>query len=161
MSKMDKDILESITKSLDSTKIDMISPEPDILNKVLTLQSTQIQVLTEYDITRYIYVLAQYQIFLQVQCNVRNIRYLDSKRRYEFQLARELSNFEGKTVKERTSTALLNSPDLQDLEKEMKIKEADYLLFDKIPDAIAEMSNALKKELSIRLPNNYNKPRAI
>lgn len=159
MSKIDKDILDAVTKSLNVTKIDLISPEEDVLQRALGLQSNQIQTLQESEIVGYIYVLAKYQTFLQVQSNVRNIRYLDAKRRFELRLAKEMSTVEGKTVKERTSTVLLNSLELQELEKEMRIKEADYIILEKIPDTVSEMTNALKKELATRNPNYYNKGR--
>lgn len=143
-------IREKLEASISSTYIGMIEPDPDFLKEVLTTPAHQITTFSDSELTKAIYVLAQYQTFLQAQLNLREIKYLDAKRNYELELAKSSLGLAGKTNKEKTTQALLNSEILQDLEKEVKITEYDFKLFQKIPDAILELGNALKKELSLR-----------
>jgi hypothetical protein len=150
---MDKDILEVLEKSISDTKIDKVSPNKELLDIVLSMQGDRIGNLTDSELTNYMFVLAQYQFFLQSQVNYKLIRYLESKREYEFALAKECSKIEAKTIKEKEAKALSSSEYLQTLEKSMRIKNADHIMFDKIPENLSEMANALKKELSLRTPN--------
>lgn len=154
---MDQAILNQIIKSLQDTKIDLINPNPECLNTVLGLSGANLNRLTDEELSQHVYTLSQYVIYLQCQYNVRYIRYLEAKRIYEGSLAEVSSKMTGKTVKEKTMAALLESPKLQELEKRMSGLEYDYLLFEKIPDQVQELSNALKKELSVRSSINYRK----
>lgn len=147
---MDKEILDTLNKSLADTKIDKISPNQELLDVVLSLQGNKLAALTEPELTNYIFVLSQYQLFLQTQSNYRHIRYMEAKREFEFSLAREVSKLEGKTIKEKEAKALSDNLELQLLEKAMRVRQADHILFDKVPENLSEMANALKKELSLR-----------
>lgn len=147
---LDKDISNKLTKSLVDTKIANIKPSKDKLDEILRLPSDQISTIPDNKVTEYIYCLAQYQVFLHVQANSRKILFLESKRSFDAEVAREVSKIEGKTIKERASYAINNNQQLQALEKDMRIKEADYILFENIPESVSELANALKKELSIR-----------
>ena len=155
---MDKDILAKLTQSLADTKLDKVNPDKTVVENVLTLQSHQLPTLTDSELSQNIYTLSQYLVFLTIQCNARNIKYLEAKRTFDFALAREVSKREGKTVKEKEAMALLNSEELQVLEKDLRLKEADFILFDKIPEAMSELVNAFKKELGLRYPRNNKGP---
>jgi len=143
-------IKAKITTSLEETKIDHISPEADGLDKALAVKGYDISSLADAEISQHMYTLSQYIVFLQVQCNVRQIKYIDAKRMYELAIAKAVANQTGKTVKERTNTALLESGELQRLEQDYRLTEADFILFSKVPDSILEVVNAFKKELSLR-----------
>lgn len=147
---MDQEITDKLLSSLSDTKIDLIDPDKDELSAVLSLKSHQLSTLNEESLTKYIYSLSQYLIYLQVQSNVRNVKFLEAKRCFEIELYKEMNKFEAKTVKEKENMALLSSEHLQKLEKDMRIKSADYKLFEKLPDHISELINAFKKELSNR-----------
>lgn len=155
---MDKDLLEQLAKSLSDTKIDKINPDKSELDTVLALPSHQLSSLSDKELSQYIYILSQYLVFLTVQANARHIKFLEAKRSYELSLAKEMAKCEAKTVKEKSTAALLGSEELQKKEKDLRVKESDYILFEKVPEAIGELSNALKKELSIRQPNKFNSP---
>jgi hypothetical protein len=155
---MDKEILAKLSQSLAETKLDKVNPDKDVIEKVLTIQSHQLSSLSDSELSQNIYTLSQYLIFLTVQYNARNIKYLESKRTFEFALARDVSKRDEKTIKEKEAMARLNSEELQKLEKDLRLKEADYLLFDKIPESISELVNAFKKELGLRMPRNNRGP---
>lgn len=150
---MDKDIRENLTKSINSTLVDRIAPNTGLLETVLALQGDLISTLTDQQLTSYMYTLAQYQVFLHTQVNLKNIRFMESKREFEFALAKETVKSTAKTVKEKEFNALINNEHLQELEKKMRLREAEYVLYDKVPDSISEITNALKKELGLRAPN--------
>lgn len=151
---LDPEIAKKLAKSLEDTKIASIKPSKDKLDEILHLQADQISTIQDSKLTEYIYALAQYQVFLHVQSNSRKILFLESKRTFDAEVSRQVvRNTQGKTVKERLALALENDPRLQELEKDMRIKEADQLLFDNVPESVSELSNALKKELSIRFTN--------
>lgn len=149
---MDKDIIELLEKSIVDTKIDLIQPDKELLEVVLSLQGNNINALSEQQLSSYIFVLSQYQHFLQVQANYKDIRYSNAKRDYEFSLAKAVSAIEGKTVKGKELKALISSENLQYLEKQLRLREADSMLFSKVPETLSEMANALKKELGLRGP---------
>jgi len=150
---MDQEIKDTIIRTLNETKIDLIEPDKTEIEIVLQLKSSHLASSSEEDLTRYIYTLSQYIVFLQVQSNARNIRFIEAKRSYELALSKECSKIpDKKTVKEREQTALLGNESLQELEKNLRVKEADYRIFEKVPDHISEIINALKKELQNRQP---------
>ena len=144
-------IIDTLQKSISDTMITSICPNKDQLAEALSLQSDELSALTERELSKYIYTLSQYIVYLQVQCNSRHIKYLESKRRYELALAKGSISIEAKTLKEKARIALSNDPELQKYEKILRITEADYMLFEKIPESVTELVNALKKELSIRI----------
>lgn len=151
---MDPIIAKRLARSLDETKIDLIAPDQDELDTILTLKSHRLSTLSEQILTQYIYSLSQYSIFLQAQSNMRNIEFLEAKRSFEIALASETNkDNEKKTVKEKENNALLGSPRLQELELDMRVKSSDFKLFEKIPDRVEELINAFKKELSNRQSN--------
>lgn len=147
---LDTDILNKVSQSLEECKFHLIKPEKDLLDKILGLNGYTISSLDNNTLSSYLFALAQYQIFIQTQVNIRNIKYVESKRAYDLEMAREIQKTNAKTIKEKNTTALLNSPILQELEKDMRVKYSDHIIFDKIPDSIAELSNALKKEIALR-----------
>lgn len=144
-------IKSKIEDSLSDTYIDQVSPDGDSLKKILSLSGYELNALDDSIVTQYIYTLTQYLVFLQVQTNVRQIKYLDTKRQYELALSKAIANTSGKTIKERSKLALIENDAVQKLEQSFKVAEADYILFTKIPDSILELINAFKKELSIRI----------
>jgi hypothetical protein len=147
---IDPEISEQLSKSLIDTRIHLIQPTKNKLDEVLKLQSGNISTLNESRLTEYIYTLAQYSVFLNVQANTRKILFLESKRAYDAALNRAVSKVNGKTIKERASSVLESDEKLQQLEKDMRKKEADCILFENVPESVSEISNALKKELSFR-----------
>lgn len=148
---MNDAVKDRIAQSLLDTRLGSISPDYEEIETILSLKGSRLSFLTSKDLTHYIYSLSQYLIFLQVQVNIRNIKYIDAKKAYETALAREMSTKDTKrTLKEKTSEVLLSSEKLQQLSQALQVKEADYRLFDKIPDHILELVNALKKELATR-----------
>lgn len=149
---MENPTITRLEKSMDKSKIFQIKPEKTELDRVLSIQSSDLVNMTDQEISRSIYTLCQHQVWLQAYCNIKHIKYLDAKRVYDLHLAKATLGMQGKTLKEKNLKVYLESKELQDLEKDLKIKEEDYLLFDKIPEAIGELVNALKKELSIRIP---------
>ncbi len=155
---MDKKIIDRLEQSLDKSKLLLIKPEEEAIDAVLAVSSNELSTMSDYDISKCIYTLAQYQVWLQVYCNMKHIKYLEAKRTFDIALSKVTASLSAKTLKEKNQQAIENNKQLQELEKDLKIKEHDYLLFDKIPDSISELANALKKELSIRLPGNkrYN-----
>lgn len=158
MRELDPEIADKLEESLAATCLDKISPSQIPLQRVLSLVGNDLSALVDKELSSYIYTLAQYQVFLQAQCNSRHIKFLEAKRAFDLGVARELNTSDGKrTVKERTNGILLTNTLVQELEKDMRIKEADFLLFDKIPEAVAELTNALKKELSIRHSKEYTR----
>lgn len=148
---MDSDIAKRLSASLDETKIDLIVPDMEELDKVLTMKSSRLSSLSDAVLTQYIYSLSQYSVYLQAQSNMKNIEFLEAKRAFEYALAVALSKDDTKkTIKEKENIALVSSPEVQKLEKDMRIKSADVKLFEKIPDRVEELINAFKKELSNR-----------
>lgn len=145
---MDKAISDKLVISLNETQIDLIDPDKDEIERVLKVKSSQISNLSEDMLTRYIYSLSQYLVFLQVQSNVRNIKYMDFKGVFELALHIEMSKVDAKTVKEKENTAILSSDKLQKMQLELRELAADARLFEKIPDRVEELINAFKKELS-------------
>lgn len=147
---MEKDILDRISKSLNDTKIDLIAADSGALEKALAITGRNLFSLSEEEISQHIYTITQHLIFVQLQCNGRRIKYIEAKRAYEMELARLITKSTAKTVKERTSECLIEHDHLRNLEKQMRICEADVTLFDKIPEHISELANALKKALSTK-----------
>lgn len=150
---MDSKTKDKIEKSLEVSKLSSIHPDEDELSATLALKSSDLASLTDQDLSRSIFTLAQYQVWLQTYCNIKHIVYLDAKRVFEIALTRASKNLDGKTLKEKSQKALEADSALQSLERDLKAKEHDYFLFDKIPETISDLANALKKELSIRTPN--------
>lgn len=156
---LEKDILQKLNESLSETQIGSIRPDKNRLDELLRVKAEQLANLSDSMLSQYIYILSQYQVFLNVQYNSKKILALESKRIFEGALAKQVSKVEGKTVKERSYLVLENNIELQKLEKEMRILEADSNLFENIPSSVSELANALKKELSLRF--NYKNPRNV
>lgn len=152
---MDKEVKDQLTQSLSETYIDRINPDKGELDRVLTLRSDHLASLADTEISRYIYTLSQYVVFLTVQLNARHIKFLEAKRSYEFSLAQVVTKTEAKTIKEKVNTALSTNEDLQKKEKRLRVLESDFILFEKVPEAVTELANALKKELAVRQPNRF------
>jgi len=142
---LDEEISTQLTKSLTDTCIHTIKPSKDKLVEALKLQAHQISSLPEEKIKEYLYIFAQYTVFLNVQANSRKILYLEAKRAFEMAISNKVTHVEGKTVKERLAKVLETDESIQKLEKDLRIKEADSTLFENIPESIIEISNALKK----------------
>jgi len=150
---MDKEVENILRSSILDTKIDQVIPREDLLEVVLAVQGDAIYALTDNQLTSYIFVLSQYQLFLQVQANVKYIKFIEAKRTFDLKMSREVSkNKEKATIKEKEANALSSSEELQGFEKAMVVRQADYLLFEKVPESVAEIANALKKELGLRAP---------
>jgi hypothetical protein len=149
---LDIKIKAKIESSLADTKIDQISPD-ETIEEAIAVQGYQLSTLSDSKLSEYIYTLAQYVSFLQVQCNVREVATNEAKRNYEFAVAKAVTKIEGKTIKERMTQALIESEALQKLEQEYRIAEADLTIFKRVPESISDIGNAFKKELAIRLNN--------
>lgn len=156
---MNEAIMKRLNTSLHDTRLDKIDPTQnrDDLDKALLIRGHEISTMATEELMAHMYTLTQYTVFMHMQSNIRQIKFLEAKREYELALAKALSGKQGKTVKERASAAILESEDLQKLESEMRVREADHIMFEKVPDSLAELANALKKELSLRTPGNSKK----
>lgn len=157
---MNNELLNKLAKSLSDTRIDKIKPNPDLIEKVLSIQGIDFPNIQDHELSQHLYTLSQYLVFLNLQCNARQIKFLEAKRKFEFEQAKLVATIEGKTIKERESTAILNNEVLQTLEKDMRQKEYDFILFNKVPDSVTEIVNAIKKELSVRNPQQFKSTKA-
>jgi hypothetical protein len=145
---IDKKVLAKLNESLHDTKISFIKPDKDKLEELLSIPADRLSNLERKKLIEYIYILAQYQVFLNVQSNSRRIQYLEAKRSYDGELSLEVAKINSKkTLKEKAADAEENSPLLKELKEDLRIKEADSVLFEKIPESVLELSNALKKYL--------------
>lgn len=151
---MNEAIWKRLSASLADTRLDQLDPDRSALDKALKVQGHELSNMATEELTTHMYTLTQYTVFMNMQTNIRRIKFIEAKRDYELALARELSTKQGKTVKERSSAAMLESPELQKLELEMRVREADHILFDNIPDSIAELASAMKKEIGNRYQGN-------
>lgn len=143
-------LTDKLIETVRYMRADYINPEEDVLNQVLSMHSGEVDTLSNKELFQYIFALSKYQLFLQVQGNIRNINQLEAKRKYEFALDRAALNFNEKTIKAKEVKAKLENEDIQKLEEDYYIKEAEYLLFNKVPECVEQLINALKKEFSAR-----------
>jgi len=154
---MEKKISDTLSATLSETRIFSIKPSTEQIDEVLTLSADHISNLTDQQLSRYIYILSQYSVFLNLQCNSKKILADESRHIYDTEVGKVISKLEGKTVKDRISMALENDEKLRNLEMDMRIRAADSTLLENIPDAIMNLSNALKKESSFRFNYKNNK----
>jgi hypothetical protein len=126
------------------------------LDEVLGIKGHQLSSLSDAKLSEAIYTIAQYVSFLQVQYNIRKIIASEADWAYEMALAKELTKVEGKTLKERTTQALLSSVNLQKLEQEQRIAKADRDVFEKVPESISDLGNAFKKEVFTRQNKKFS-----
>ena len=146
------DYKKQILNSLEEVGLDTMVPKTNPLVEIAAIDGESLSTLSSQKISSLIFNLSRYQVYLQVQCNVRSARFKRAKRDYNLLLFRVLSEMKGSklTVKEKTAKALTDNPDLAVLELELAEAEAEDTVFQNIPTSTVEIINSLKKELSIR-----------
>lgn len=142
-----------ILNELQLTGLHTLDQDIEEISSINSLRGRDLSSLSDTKLSYYTFIAVQYQMYLQLHYNVRRIEYLQAKRAYEFALNKALASIPGKqTVKEKIGEAM-KDPDLVKLESELADAENKYHLLDKMPEALLEIANSLKKELSLR-----NKP---
>jgi hypothetical protein len=143
---------QEILTCLSGLGLDSIAPNEAVFREALSLAGEDISSMPINRISKLIFTLSQYQVYLQLQANIQSAKYRKAKRDFELELNRTLIQVkESKmTIKEKTAKAFEINEQLSVLEEAMTVAEGKDIALHKIPESALEIINALKKELSIR-----------
>jgi len=143
---------KSLNRCLEETGLGSITPQPEALKEALSIDGTMLGTLSAQKISSLIFTLTRYQLYLQLQSNMRTVKRDSTKRRYELELGKTMIKLQKSklTVKEKAAQALEDNPNLAVLEENWYKAESEATLFHKTPEMVMEIANALKKELSVR-----------
>jgi hypothetical protein len=141
-----------IQESLEGTHLEQVGlGDPSTLDWALNIDPNHVTVIPAEDLSKAIFTLSQYVGFLQAQLNLREATYLYEKRQFGRQVSLAISKIPKGTVQEREAKAISGSEELKMLEGRIIKAHTDYLMLQKMPEAMLEKINALKKELSRRI----------
>ena len=147
---MDELLNSEFTKELKAVGLDKININLKDIEDITSLDGKNLSNITNQRLTAYVFSITQYQLYIQLHHNIRNVEYSRAKVAFEQALNKALVGIGGKNpVKEKTAVAM-EDPELQRLQKEMLAAEARSTLFNKVPEAFTEVANSLKKELNLR-----------
>jgi hypothetical protein len=157
------DIKKDLVEELSKAKLLDYTPDMKGIEAILQLKGRDLSTLSEDKLSECVFVITQYQLYLQLHHNIRNIEYLNLENQFDRALNSALLKVADKklTVKEKMAVAMEGNTELQELEDNAFRAKSKYLLFNKIPDSLIEWGNAIKKELSIRASKKdigYRKP---
>jgi hypothetical protein len=147
-----EEIKQEIATELKKVRLLDYAPDMKGVEEILQLKGRNLSTLSETKLSEYVFTITQYQLYLQLHHNIRNIEYLTAEGEYERAVDKALIGLPDKkqTVKEKIATAIETNPHIKELLVKMEKARNRHILFNKIPDAFIEWGNAIKKELSIR-----------
>jgi len=142
-----------VSKELQVVGLDKVNVNLKDIEAAITLNGRSLSSIPDEKLSAYVYNLAQYQLYIQLHYNIRNVEYTRAKVAFERALNKAIAGIEGKqTIKEKTAKAM-EDINLLRLEENMLEAETKLLIFHKIPETFTEVANALKKELGLRVNN--------
>lgn len=148
---MDLALKKILKQSLEGTGLEKITmPGELLLTWALTFNPESVVSMPSEDISKAIFVISRYVVFLQAQANLREASLYHEKENFNIAIAEKISKYPTGTVAERQAKALNDHEDLRMLKDRVMSAKINYLMFQKIPDSFLEVINALKKELSRR-----------
>jgi len=148
---MDIELRRFLQDSVKGTHLDQVGlGSQEQLQWALSLNPEDLVVLPVEDISKAIFIYAQYIVFVQAQLNVREASLMYEKRKFNRAVAKAISKYPKGTVAEREAKAFEDNEDLRMLEQQYLKAQTNFVMFQKMPDSMAEVVNALKKELTRR-----------
>jgi hypothetical protein len=147
---------DQLSKCLEDTGLSEVAPNLEALKEALSIDGTKLGTLTSQKISSLIFTLSRYQLYLQLQCNIRSVKRNTAKRQFEIEQGKALIKLPSSklTVKEKAAKVLEEHEGLANLESKYATADDECTLFHKTPEMVLEIINALKKELSIRSGSN-------
>jgi len=128
-----------------------VAPNNDILDQALNLDIKYLDNVSDDMLTKYIAVLAQYSIFLQLTYNKNNLLKNRIKRSLEVRIYKVVKDFELKGTKaEKKIEAAFSDNVVAELQAKLDVVKDRLALLDGISSTIDFYTNALKKDLSRR-----------
>lgn len=147
---MDINLNKILQESLQGSYLENLGiGNENILKWSLKIDPESVVLFSSEDLTKAMYSLTQYSAFLQAQSNVREACFMYEKRKFGREIAVAISKYKG-TVQEREALALKDAKELQLLEERLIKAETDFVMFKKMPEAMMEKVNVIKKELTRR-----------
>lgn len=144
---------EQVNHTLHTTGLDlMTSSELDTeVKRLLKLSGSDITSMPLTKLSETIFNSARYMMYIQLYYNQVNANLIYLKKEHEQSLIKKASLIkEGKTIKEKSVLALLQSDSLMEQDITIKQLEISVNLLHNIPEMLMELINALKKELQRR-----------
>lgn len=148
-------VLNKVNEFSENMLLHYAAPNKNLVVEIMQLDAADLNQIHQDDLSRYILVLGQYLVMLQHNENLKLIEHLLILKVFEHRLNKakfSRRDIQGKTEKERKAWLLLNVPELQELEQELLIAEAEKILISGMGKANEGLLNALKKESSKRVP---------
>jgi len=147
------DVTKVLTKIIDATCLDKLKYDKSFIEEAVGMSGRDLSNCPDSIVSGYVFELSTYIVHLQIVLNTYKVKYNDTVTRYELKKAEVLATLSAPskaTVKEKEQLALSNSAELKELEEQVRASKALFTIFECVPDRYVEISNALKKELSIR-----------
>ncbi len=128
-----------------------VAPNNDILDQALNLDIKYLDNVSDDTLTKYIAVLAQYSIFLQLTYNKNNLLKNRIKRALEVRIYKVVKDLNIKGTKaEKRIEAAFSDDVIAELQAKLEVVKDKLTLLDGVSSTIDFYTNALKKDLSRR-----------
>lgn len=149
-------MLEAINARVDKFAEEMLlsyaAPNRNLVVEVLMLDAATIGQLHKKQLAQYVIVLGQYLVTLQYNQNLKGVEYLLLNSTFEHKA--QSAQFESSelkdvtTVKAKRSWVITNVPEITEMYNALLTAEAEKMIISNMVASVAELLNAIKKELS-------------
>lgn len=141
-----------INKILNRTGLDKVKPSQSIVDKALSFNVMELDIIDNKDITKMIVGLSQYLIYITLEVNKFRIRRIVLERDIEIDVATFVATTGLKTGTkfEKRLWAIGASVELAEKEEKLQELTVEYILLDSLDKYLEFYVNALKRELSRR-----------
>lgn len=128
------------------------SPNQAVVNEALSFNAALLGQVDNQTLSKFTIVLSQYSVFMQVKYNTSYVRYVNAKKRYDFEVRKVIidNEIKGKSGVEKEAKALYDVPELSKLKGEVDMAEAERGLLQDIDKALKLLIEAYKKEMGRR-----------
>jgi hypothetical protein len=146
-----------ISNTLDRVGMGKIKPSQTIIDKALSFNVNELDIIDDTDITKFIVALSQYLIYITLEINKLKIRKAVLDRDIEIDIATFIvsTGLSKGTKAERKFLAIGASPELEKKSEKLQTISTELMLLDNIDKYIEFYSNGLKKEL-LRREREHN-----
>ena len=153
---MDSRIKNRLRETSDSLSLYSAQP-PSEIEEVFNFNVRAMETVGSSTLSKYVVMLGQYLITLQVRFNTARVISGQKKKVLERKVQELIQSgvAEGKSLKEREANAIAIDPELQALELDYDEASAERDLLDGIDKPIIELMNALKSELRRRAEEKH------
>ncbi len=153
---MDSRIKNRLRETSDSLSLYSAQP-PSEIEEVFNFNVRAMETVDSSTLSKYVVMLGQYLITLQVRFNTARVISGQKKKVLERKVQELIQSgvAEGKSLKEREANAIAIDPELQALELDYDEASAERDLLDGIDKPIIELMNALKSELRRRAEEKH------